>query len=799
MKFVDLELIYVGIAICIGLGLLFWKSQKTKQKRIELLISAKLLPKLAPSWSKTLQLTKLTLLLLSVSLLFIALARPQWGSEKKTSEPTGIDLLIALDVSKSMLARDVRPNRLMRVKLGITNLLDRVHGDRLGLIAFSGSAFLQCPLTLDHQAFSKTLNDLEVGIIKTHGTNMASPIEEAARSFSEEDRDRFLILISDGEDLEGEGLKRAKQAQDEGIRIFTIGIGSENGAKIPMGPIGDREGNFLQDPQGNTVISKMDKKALQDIAEATGGRYYPLGPTGEGLARVLEELQTIGQQKKREQLSTELPIDRYQPFVIISLLLLLFEMLTSNGRKKISGATLACVSFIACLLAGCLKQDNIKRAEEAIAKGDSAAAAGFYLAEVENLEDEFIDPKLLLNAGLAFLEAGSLDEAERNLDQALGLAIEDPTLQSVALNGLGNVFYLRANSFLDEKDVANAKNAWNSALEKYQAASLLDGNPKADENLASLRKQLEERIQSMICKMTGKIWRDLNGDGRIQKDEPELQGVVYWDKNSDGEHNSSLEPMVKTDENGLFTFEWISANYPVPIRLGTKLIESNGSSIKNLVPLYPPPPPPENPTLVRNYYVSINEPGKLGIPIAYRAAPVLRGNVWTDVNGNAKREREEGGSASATLFLDGNGNFQMDENETSFKPEKDGNFERMVSPGQHSLCIKPDNPDANVTFPIEEKKAYLAWVDFESASENLDFGIQESQQSEQQETGSDPEQQQPADSEQEKNEEENQPNEPLPQEVNALYERLLQEMESKSEPLGQELPVGQPTPIGRDY
>ena len=137
MKFVDLELIYVGIAICIGLGLLFWKSQKTKQKRIEFLISAKLLPKLVPSWSKTLQLTKLTLLLLSVSLLFIALARPQWGSEKKTSEPTGIDLLIALDVSKSMLARDVRPNRLMRVKLGITNLLDRVHGDRLGLIAFS--------------------------------------------------------------------------------------------------------------------------------------------------------------------------------------------------------------------------------------------------------------------------------------------------------------------------------------------------------------------------------------------------------------------------------------------------------------------------------------------------------------------------------------------------------------------------------------------------------------------------------------------------------------------------------------
>ena len=137
-----------------------------------------------------------------------------------------------------MLARDVRPNRLERVKLGITNLLDRVSGDRLGLIAFSGTAFLHCPLTLDHQAFAKTLNDLEIGTIKTPGTNLAGPIEEASRSFSKNDRDKFLILLSDGEDLEGEGLKRAKEAKDQGIRIYTIGIGSPEGARIPMDPLG---------------------------------------------------------------------------------------------------------------------------------------------------------------------------------------------------------------------------------------------------------------------------------------------------------------------------------------------------------------------------------------------------------------------------------------------------------------------------------------------------------------------------------------------------------------------------------
>ena len=177
-----------------------------------------------------------------------------------------------------------------------------------------------CPLTLDHQAFSKTLNDLEVGIIKTHGTDLAGPIEEASRSFSKSDRDRFLILLSDGEDLEGKGLKRAKEAKEEGIRVFTIGIGSQNGSKIPMDPLDQPARNFLKDPQGKTIISRIDEKSLKDIAEATGGQYYSLGPTGEGLAEVLEYLQEIGQQKKREQLSTELPIDRYQPLAIISLL-----------------------------------------------------------------------------------------------------------------------------------------------------------------------------------------------------------------------------------------------------------------------------------------------------------------------------------------------------------------------------------------------------------------------------------------------------------------------------------------------
>ncbi len=230
--FAEQNILFIGLFSLIGLVVIFYWSQKIKRKRLYLLTSHQLLPKLTPNWSLKQQILKFSLLGTGIFFLFLGLARPQWGSEKRKSQPSGIDILIALDVSKSMLARDVRPNRLERVKLSINNLLDRVEGDRLGLIAFSGSAFLQCPLTLDHQAFSKTLNDLEVGIIKRPGTDLSRPIEEAIHSFSKDDTDRFLILLSDGEDLEGKGLKQAKEAAKEGVRIYTIGIGAKGGPEF---------------------------------------------------------------------------------------------------------------------------------------------------------------------------------------------------------------------------------------------------------------------------------------------------------------------------------------------------------------------------------------------------------------------------------------------------------------------------------------------------------------------------------------------------------------------------------------
>ena len=183
--------------------LVYFNSRKVAHERLSQLIASKLLSAVIPHFSRKREGIKIAFFFAGMIFLLLSLAGPQWGFSKRTVSPRGIDLLIAVDLSKSMLARDVRPNRLERVKLTLSNLLEKVKGDRLGLIAFSGSAFLQCPLTLDHQAFVKTLDELKVGLIPRPGTNLARPIQEAERSFSKDDTDKFLVLISDGEDLEG--------------------------------------------------------------------------------------------------------------------------------------------------------------------------------------------------------------------------------------------------------------------------------------------------------------------------------------------------------------------------------------------------------------------------------------------------------------------------------------------------------------------------------------------------------------------------------------------------------------------
>ena len=804
--------IYTGILVTFAIGALLWWSERRKKKRLEQFAASKLLPDLSSSHSQRKTALRNLLLGLTVLLLFISLARPQWGSRQRQATPTGIDVLIALDVSKSMLARDVQPNRIERVKLGISNLLDKLKGDRLGLIAFAGTSFLQCPLTLDHSAFERTLREMEVGVIKRHGTDLAMAIEEAERSFSQFDKDRFLILISDGEDLEQGGLRKAKEAAKENIRIYTIGIGSKEGAPIPLDPPNKPARKYLKDINGKTVLTKLDNSNLTAIARATGGKYYSLGPTGEGLGKVIEELQGIGRQKRHALLTEKLPIERYQVFLLCALLFLAGEFLLSNRRKtKIVESTLAL--FLLFLFPGCLREDNVKQAEQAYDAKAYNEAADLYELEFKTAlaQNEKADPQLYINAGLSSMEAGNLERAQILLEDALDRTVENPELQSITLNALGNLHYSKANSALGNQDVANARKAWETALKMYAAAAAIDGNPKAKRNQADLVKQLEGRIKGLISSIHGIVWRDIDGNGRPRKNEPRLPAKIFWDKNGDGEHNATLEPFVETGENGSFNIEWVSGAYPASFQLDAMLSEGNATKDILLLPILPAAPPPLDPTTQKTRSIILPKAKSMQVNFPFRAAPILKGTVWNDSNQNGKMDEEESGVSEATLFLDLDGDLSLDENETSFTASETGIFNQAVPPGQYTICVKADGKNAGITFPRGDAKCHHVILrDFETFAEHLNFGIHnpDKQEQDNQENTSDPNNTQSEDTNpppQKPDEAQNtvattqQNQSQAKQEVNALYERLLQEVEATSEPLQIKGKVVQTPQQGRDY
>src|SRR5690606_31263196 len=213
-----------------------------------------------------------------------------------------------LDTSRSMLAEDYPPNRLARAKLSILDLLTRMNGDRAGLIAFAGDAFLQCPLTLDYNSFLPTLDAPDTDTIPRGATDVPAAPHDPSAYFADADRQKILVLISDGEDLEASGLLRAREAADEGITLFTVGVGSPEGELIPIrSPSGQT--NFLRDHTGNPVVTRLDESSLQSIARAGNGIYQRLGPTG------LDEIYTAIRQnlgaETTDSLIRETPIERY--------------------------------------------------------------------------------------------------------------------------------------------------------------------------------------------------------------------------------------------------------------------------------------------------------------------------------------------------------------------------------------------------------------------------------------------------------------------------------------------------------
>src|SRR5262245_38092892 len=254
MRFLYPQLLWLIPVVVAGLVAFFWWSNRRREELMKLFIQARLLPALTIGISAKRRKVKAALFTAACVMGIVALARPQWGFEWEEVKLRGLDIVVAIDTSKSMLAEDVPPNRLARAKLAALDLVQQARSDRLGLVAFAGSAFLQCPLTIDDSAFRQSVEGLDVGIIPEGGTVLAEAITAALTAFKEGDNHKVLVMFTDGEDQDSAAIQAAKKASEAGLKIYTIGIGTAEGELLR---VRDNKGrtDYIRDEQGNVVKS----------------------------------------------------------------------------------------------------------------------------------------------------------------------------------------------------------------------------------------------------------------------------------------------------------------------------------------------------------------------------------------------------------------------------------------------------------------------------------------------------------------------------------------------------------------
>ncbi|NLE65677.1 MAG: VWA domain-containing protein [Elusimicrobia bacterium] len=332
MTFAAPEMFWGMVSVVIFAGGLYLLS-KVRRKRVRRFLDKRLLPEVAQGYSSRQYLLRELWLVAAAVFSVVALARPQWGFQWQEVRRSGSDILFAVDVSKSMLTEDIRPTRLDRVKLAVRDFLKRLGGDRVGIIAFSGDAFLVCPLTVDMAGVLLSLEDLNAGTIPRGGTNIGSAIAEGMRALEKMPvKSSLLVLITDGESLEGDPLSWAKKAAEKGIRIATIGVGTENGEMVR---VPDEKGQmvFLKDPEGNFVKSRLNEPLLRQVAALTGGAYIRASGADFGLDYLYDE--QIAKTAKRDEdgrVSRRM-IDRFQYPLVLVLLCLFAEMFVTMRKR----------------------------------------------------------------------------------------------------------------------------------------------------------------------------------------------------------------------------------------------------------------------------------------------------------------------------------------------------------------------------------------------------------------------------------------------------------------------------------
>jgi Ca-activated chloride channel family protein len=472
---------------------LIW-AWRRKQQLISQFVTSRLLANLTVGVSTARQKARLVMLATAVTLTWLALARPQWGFEWEEARSQGLDILVAIDTSKSMLASDITPTRLARAKLAVFDLMKIAKQDRLGLIAFAGSAFLQTPLTLDEEAFRQNVETLDTGIIPQGGTALADAIETARKAFETSgENHKVLVLFTDGEDQDTGALEAAERAAKEGMKIYTIGVGTAEGELIQV-PNEQGQIGFLKDEQGNVVKSHLNEGLLQQIATAGGGFYLPLRGANpmETLYHHPNGLASLPKAESTSRLIKSYH-DRFYWFLVPAIVVLIAEMFLpqrrrNRGEAPTSGPGSGLTKVASILIAFGIPlflEASPQSAQKKFETGDFDGALQDYEAVLKKRTNDF---RLFYNAGDAAYRAKRFDAARKYFDTAV--VAPEITLQQHAYYNLGNALY-QLGEQQEDKDTKKAN--WEQSIRHYQSALKLNkDDTDARHNLAFVTKKLED-------------------------------------------------------------------------------------------------------------------------------------------------------------------------------------------------------------------------------------------------------------------------------------------------------------------
>ena len=508
------------LAVIPVLALVRWLLERKQHKRLRKFGDPELLSQLMPDVSRWRPAAKFWTLEAALALLIVMIARPQMGTRISHDKRTGIETIIAMDISNSMLAEDVAPSRLDRTKMMVENLVDNFTDDKIGLIVFAGDAFVQLPITSDYVSAKMFLSDIHPSLMATQGTDIATAINMATNSFTQQQGvGKAIIVVTDGEDHEGGALEAAKDAKKKGMRVYVLGVGSPNGAPIPLG-----NGNYMKDRTGNTVMTKLNEEMCRQVAEAGGGAYIHVDNNSNAQQQLDNELSKLTKKEMQSTIYSDYD-EQFQAFGIIALILLIIEICILDRKNPLArrinifGRRQRTATVLLLLFAAMAAMAQTDR--QYVTSGNKLFRNGqFDQAEVayrKAIEKNPRNPQAHYNLGNALMAQKKDSAAVQSLQKSTELETSK-IRKAMAFHNMGVV--------------CQQHKMYGEAIEAYKSALRL--NPKDD----ATRYNLE------LCKRQQKNQQNQKNQNQQDKDKKDKNGK---DKKNDKQKNDKQDQNKKKE------------------------------------------------------------------------------------------------------------------------------------------------------------------------------------------------------------------------------------------------------------